>query len=671
METPSSMVKNTSCSDQSTGKSPSSNSPELHNDHYDNDLMLESFLRVSDSDSINTSFHRLVESRSSDSDKHDFIQRAIHLSFVLLEAGKRSDRKRCSLHNTVVWPLPPDLTIKVFAMLDTQSVCYAAATCSFFQKCAADALCFANIDLITSVPKVNNGVVSSMIQRAGNALLSIKLGVLPHGTSSLFGSSEPLVSNIRNSSDASGVSWNDKRSRQGKESCILTRSCLSSLSENGGAPGARLRRLHLFNIERMDNAALLTSLASCPFLLDLEIVGVHVELRQTLESVSKHCPLMERLVFESSKTGRDDCWKTPACNEFVRNCPNITTLALKGFKLQDYKVHMLLKGLCKLKHVDFSNSFSFTGACLKNLGANGGGNQLEVMILRDCLHLKETEVEHFLGAVVAGEFKLLRHLDISNREGLASDGGDWIHRCYTASFIPIKQLLEERPDFTLVAEFPERSYSDAEQTTPSDSDSYVSDEDDDEDDEDDNEEEDDDDDDDDDDDNDDDDDDDDEDDEDDDDEHEDREYHRAALESRIREFEEINLRRMEEQTRQTTESITRMEDFHIAHIYGMELERNRAFEYQERLRHHYDYHAGLPYVETPPHVDYSTLGPYTQDKPHLHYPQSHPSRWLPLQPPPTSPEEGSSSQSLLGSRDPRSVYLRVMESIFGPPSRSP
>lgn len=29
----------------------------------------------------------------------------------------------------------------------------------------------------------------------------------------------------------------------------------------------------------------------------------HVELRQTLESVSKHCHLIERLFFESSKTG--------------------------------------------------------------------------------------------------------------------------------------------------------------------------------------------------------------------------------------------------------------------------------------------------------------------------------------------------------------------------------
>ncbi|MFS8014555.1 putative leucine-rich repeat domain superfamily, F-box-like domain superfamily [Helianthus anomalus] len=467
------MAKRTCCSDPSTAVSPSPISPESQTDRFNNDFLLDSFLHVSDFDSINTSFDTLIESRSSDSDKHDLIQRALHIGSILLEAGKRSDRKRSLFHNAVVWPLPPDLTIKVFALLDTQSVCYAAATCSFFQKCAADSSCFASIDLITSVPKVNNGVVSSLIRRAGNALQSIKLGVLPPSTSPLFCSSEPLVYSIRNSTDASGVSWNDKRSRQGKESSILTRSCLSYLSENGGAPGARLRRLHLFNVERMDNAALSASLSACPSLLDLEIVGLHVELRQTLESVSKHCPLIERLVFESSKTGRDDGLKHPTCYEFVHSCPNITTLALKGFKLHDYKARMLVKGLRKLKIVDFSTSYSFTGAFLKNLGVNGGGKHLEVMILRDCMHLKEIEVEHFMGAVLAGEFERLRHLDISNREGLASDG-DWFRRCYSASFIPIKQLLEERPNFYLVAEFPKGSYIDVEQPTPGDLNSDVS-----------------------------------------------------------------------------------------------------------------------------------------------------------------------------------------------------
>ena len=55
-------------------------------------------------------------------------------------------------------------------MIHKQSVCSAAATCSFFNKCAMDPLCYADIDLVTLVPKVNDATVSKMIQRAGNAL---------------------------------------------------------------------------------------------------------------------------------------------------------------------------------------------------------------------------------------------------------------------------------------------------------------------------------------------------------------------------------------------------------------------------------------------------------------------------------------------------------------------
>ncbi|PWA36636.1 RNI-like superfamily protein [Artemisia annua] len=432
----------------------------------DDEVLLTDFLDRNEA-VIETVFDRIVRRCDTDYDRNELITRALKLGACLLEAGNRSARRCSSDHNGVVWPLSPDLTIKVFSLLDTQSVCYVAATCSFFHSCAMDPLCFADIDLATLVPKVNNAVVSTMINRAGGYLRSLKLGILPSIPAPPFFSSEPLVYSIRNANDASSISWNEKRSRQGKDSSILTRSCLSSLSGNGGAPGAHLRRLHLFNIERMDNTALSAALSACPSLLDLEIVGLHVELRHTLESISGNCPLIERLVFESSKTGRDDGLKYPTCNEFVLNCPNITTLALKGFKLHDYKARMLVKGLRKLKHIDLSTSYSFTGAFLKSVGANGGGDHLEVMILRDCMHLKEIEVERFMVAVLAGEFKLLRHLDISNREGLACEG-DWSNRCYSASFIPIKQLLEQRPDFCLVAEFPKGSYIEMEQMTASD-----------------------------------------------------------------------------------------------------------------------------------------------------------------------------------------------------------
>ncbi|RDX80633.1 F-box protein, partial [Mucuna pruriens] len=413
--------------------------------------LLDAFLSLSDlpSLSLDLSFARLLQSVPSDS---DLIDRALKMGSLLLDAAKHSSRKRASNHNSLAWPLPPDLTIKVFSMLDTQSLCYVSATCSLFSKCAKDPLCYANLDLTTLVPKVNNAVVATMIQRAGKALRSLKLGVVPSATTSL-GSCPPFCT-IRNAIvEVSNFSWHDKRSRQGRESSILTRCCLSPLSGDGGAPGAILRKLHLYNIERMDNASLGAALLACHSLLDLELVGLHVELRQTLMSVSANCHMIERLFFESSKTGRDDSLKAQTCVELVSNCPHLTSLSLRGFKLRDCKVRILVKGFRKLKYVDFSTSYSITGNFLRNLGSCNGGSLLEVLILRDCMHLKEVksmEVARFLTAILAGDFK---SLDISNREGLASEA-DWYHRCYNSSIMPIKQVLEARPDMCLVAEYP-------------------------------------------------------------------------------------------------------------------------------------------------------------------------------------------------------------------------
>ncbi|GAB4840822.1 hypothetical protein Ancab_021582 [Ancistrocladus abbreviatus] len=115
-----------------------------------------------------------------------------------------------------------------------------------------------------------------------------------------FGSSKPLVYTIRSSVEGLSFSWNDKRSL--------------------------LRRLYLYNIDGMDNVARCMALSPFASLLDLEIVGFHVELRQTVESVSI-----------------DDSLKVPTCVDFVKNCPNLTSLALRGFKLRDYKVCILLK----------------------------------------------------------------------------------------------------------------------------------------------------------------------------------------------------------------------------------------------------------------------------------------------------------------------------------------
>ncbi|KAK0581198.1 hypothetical protein LWI29_011245 [Acer saccharum] len=420
------------------------------------DDLLAAFLDMADSDtdspslSIDLSFERLLESLPRDDDQSLLIDRALNLGSLLLEAAKRSARKRASKHNSIAWALPPDLTIKVFSMLDTQSLCYAAVTCSMFNKCAMDPMCYANIDLRTVVPKVNNAVVSTVIQRAGKSLQSLKLGIVPG----------PTVS-----------PW----SYQTRERVIYsTRTCLHPLTVESGAAGTLLRRLHLYNIERMDCTSLCMALSACPSLLDLEIVGLHVELRQTLMSVSLSCPLIERLFFESSKTGRDDSLKSPTCVDLVNNCPHLTSLALRGFKLPDYKIRILVKGFRKLKYVDFSTSYSITGTFLRNLGSGAGGNLLEVLILRDCMHLKEVEVARFFSALLGGDLKFLQHLDISNREGLASDS-DWYERCYSSSIIPLKQVSEVRQDICLLAEFPsEGSFIDIDQMVDSEFNSDIS-----------------------------------------------------------------------------------------------------------------------------------------------------------------------------------------------------
>ncbi|XP_052622440.1 F-box protein SKIP17-like, partial [Lactuca sativa] len=260
--------------------------------------LFESLFAVSDSALIDASFDGFIESRSTDSHQNDddFIERAIHLSSVLVEAAKRSARKRSSVHNASVWPLSPDLTINVFSMLDTQSLFCAGATCSFFKKCAIDPLCYININLGTLTPKIkpkskdpNNkdDMVSKMIQRAGSALQSIKLGVLP-----------PYISD-----------GDDERSYKQflkiEESPFLTGFCLSSLSTNGGVPGSRLRSLHLYRIKMKDETtlsdALSASLSVCHSLVELKFVGMmDVYISRILECVSRYCRLLEHFIFEFS-----------------------------------------------------------------------------------------------------------------------------------------------------------------------------------------------------------------------------------------------------------------------------------------------------------------------------------------------------------------------------------
>ncbi|KAI8535285.1 hypothetical protein RHMOL_Rhmol10G0161900 [Rhododendron molle] len=80
------------------------------------DRLLELFLGLADSTStlsLDLSVDHLLESRPCNSDENGMIEQAMKMGSVLLEASKRSARKRATMHNAVVWALPPGLTTKI------------------------------------------------------------------------------------------------------------------------------------------------------------------------------------------------------------------------------------------------------------------------------------------------------------------------------------------------------------------------------------------------------------------------------------------------------------------------------------------------------------------------------------------------------------------------------
>lgn len=87
-----------------------------YSDQFNIDTLLTSFLSLSDSPAITTSFDRIVNSTSSDADRMTLITRAVNLGSVLIEAGNRVERRCSENHNADVWPLSPDLTVKVLIL---------------------------------------------------------------------------------------------------------------------------------------------------------------------------------------------------------------------------------------------------------------------------------------------------------------------------------------------------------------------------------------------------------------------------------------------------------------------------------------------------------------------------------------------------------------------------
>ncbi|XP_024010071.1 F-box protein At4g02760 isoform X2 [Eutrema salsugineum] len=369
------------------------------------DVTVSSFLSLSDLPlfssplSIGCSFDRVLDkvissdARTSgdDFDQDRFLDRTLQLASLLYESTKRCIRKRATLQNSISWPLLPELTTKVFSMLDTKSLMQASACCTMFNKCAMDRVCYSHIDLTLAAKDVDNGVVCIMIHRAGKELRSLKLGCVS------------LKS-------------------------LLTRSCLAPLYFNHGFAGGLLRSLHLYNLILMDRKSICDVLAACSNLTDLKIVGfVSRDILNPLEqlaSVTRNCRLMEHLFLENYYRSTADLTTDSNLVEFVDDCPNLTSLTLQHFALNDARARVIINGFRQLKYINLSGLHGISGCFLRNLGHNCGDSPLETLLLRNCYTLEEREVLLFLNSLLAGDFKSIRHVDVSSNYGLLSDGGN-------------------------------------------------------------------------------------------------------------------------------------------------------------------------------------------------------------------------------------------------------
>ncbi|AEE82225.2 F-box-like domain superfamily [Arabidopsis suecica] len=401
------------------------------------DLTISSFLSLSDLPlfslplSIGCSFDRVLDNvipsiagtSRDEFDQDRFLDRTLQLASLLYKSTKRCIRKRATLQNSTSWPLLPELTIKVFSMLDTKSLMQASACCTMFNKCAMDRVCYSHIDLTTAAEDVDNGVVCVMIHRAGKELRSLKLG-------SISSSAEPTTS-------------------------LLTRSCLTPLTFNHGFTGGHLRSLHLYHLRMIDCGSLSPVLSACLNLTDLKIVGLISGSRdnplEQLGLLTRNCRLIEHLFIEIY--GAAGLITDSSLLEFAANCPNLSSISLLGFLLNDAILQKLIKGFRRLKHINLSSSPEISGCFFRGLELCGKDSPLETLILRDCYILKESEVLLFLNSLLAGDFKYIRLIDVSNVDGLVCDGGN---RTFEPRF-PIEELKKQRSNVTFVAIFESQS----------------------------------------------------------------------------------------------------------------------------------------------------------------------------------------------------------------------
>lgn len=437
------------------------------------DAMLESLVKEADLGMLSAAMERIMRKQGTESEKSDVLQKSVSFGAHLQEVAENLSRQQSFLHNSAVWPLTQDLTVKVFSLLSTSSLCQAAASCNMFNRLAMDPGCYVDLDLTMQGPlrKVGNRTVSKFVNRAGQCLRSLKLGTVPNQNRT-----PPVMVVPKLDSDGGlqlfPVDLSVTPNRVFPSRCMahdrdsLTKDCLESLTANNGLAGASLTKLHLFNLEKMDSDYLCRALAACPCLQDLEVVGLRrMSLRSLMECLGTHCPKLTRLCCQPGKPDwsqyPEESLKTKSCSQLIKGCPELSHLALRGYGVADRRANMLLKGLLNLTVVDFCGALKLTGVFLR--GIVGPGDQpspLKTILLRDCQRLKEAEVERFLFMLISGECKNLRHLDISNKGGLAAR--DWFDKRLSPSTEQaILRVRQERRDLTLLAEFPDQKSSES------------------------------------------------------------------------------------------------------------------------------------------------------------------------------------------------------------------
>lgn len=78
------------------------------------DRILQALLALPDPVvALELSLERILESRLLEAEKDRVVEGALEAGSALLEAARRSARRRASKHNLTSWPLSTDLTIKV------------------------------------------------------------------------------------------------------------------------------------------------------------------------------------------------------------------------------------------------------------------------------------------------------------------------------------------------------------------------------------------------------------------------------------------------------------------------------------------------------------------------------------------------------------------------------